>query len=775
VVSCCPFFRRVIENKAKGHTRKGLRIDSVRPSSPHIRRASQALLWREQSNYKFCRCTTRVIAVMVLLCSSILYDFASGQTQPIRRVLILNEVGVSYPLINLVDQGIRAALDNSGYRIEFYREYFDAVLFPDPADQQRFRKFYIRKYQNRRPDVIITVGSTPLQFILDTHQKYFPGISIVFCLPSGVPTRLALDPELTGVAGGETGFSSTIAAALRLKPDTKRVVVVGGQAPYDRQQQATVRDQLKAYADHLEISYFTEMDTPVLLQQLKQLPGYTIVLLTALGKDASGRTFTSTEAGPMVVNAANAPVFAASDRFFNHGEVGGDISSGFEQGRIAGTMALRLLKGDTPKNIPVVKRSNVYMFDWQALKRWGLKEYDLPPGSIVVNRRPTFWEAYKRYLIAACFVVFAQSLALLGLLWERAKRRKIQIQLKKSEDKFSKAFRRSPLSFTLINLRDYQFIEVNDTFERDTGWSRHELIGHTPLEINFWADTRQRAAFIERLRAEEAVQNMEILFCTKDGRVRTGLVSSELIDLNGEPHALTLIADITHRKLAEESLAQMGRRLIEAHEEERTWIARELHDDINQQVALLSIEMEGVDQNIRHLDTEMHAHLQQVRQRLADIGQDIHSLSHRLHSSNLEYLGISAAANSFCREFSEQQGVGIDFTSTGMPRPVPKEIALCLFRVLQEALQNAAKHSGARHFAVELCCLGEEILLSVRDRGLGFDPREAINCQGLGLISMRERLHLVRGRFSIMSEPGCGTTVEARVPFCSINSPCLVE
>ena len=222
--------------------------------------------------------------------------------------------------------------------------------------------------------------------------------------------------------------------------------------------------------------------------------------------------------------------------------------------------------------------------------------------------------------------------------------------------------------------------------------------------------------------------------------------------------------DITDHKLAEEVLEDMGRRLIEAHEEERTWIARELHDDINQRIALLAIELGKWDQHLPESAVEGHDHIRQARQRLSEIGKDIQALSHRLHSSKLEYLGLAAAAGSFCKELSDQQSVEIDFSHTGIPRSVPTEISLCLFRILQEALQNAVKHSGVRHFRVELNGNAGEIQLTVSDLGVGFGQQDVMERHGLGLISMRERLKLVNGEFSIKSEPGRGTTVNARVP-----------
>jgi signal transduction histidine kinase len=221
--------------------------------------------------------------------------------------------------------------------------------------------------------------------------------------------------------------------------------------------------------------------------------------------------------------------------------------------------------------------------------------------------------------------------------------------------------------------------------------------------------------------------------------------------------------DVTERKLAEEGLATIGRRLIEAQEEERAWIGRELHDDINQRLALLAVELDRWSQQLR-LTPELREKLRHAQERLSQIAKDVQGLSHRLHSSKLEFLGLATAANSFCRELSEQNKVEVQFKHTGIPRDLPKEVSLCLFRVLQESLQNAVKHSGVRSFAVDLHGTAGLIDLTVADVGRGFEEQDAFTHHGLGLISMRERLQLVGGELSVRSKPGAGTTIHARVP-----------
>jgi PAS domain S-box-containing protein len=226
-----------------------------------------------------------------------------------------------------------------------------------------------------------------------------------------------------------------------------------------------------------------------------------------------------------------------------------------------------------------------------------------------------------------------------------------------------------------------------------------------------------------------------------------------------------MVADVTERKQAEEALSKVGGRLIEAHEEERSWIARELHDDINQRLALLANDLELMGQDPPNSAAEIRSRVSEQLKRVHELSIDVQAMSHRLHSSKLQLLGIVAAARSFCQELSDKHKVEIDFTCADIPPKLSEEISLCLFRIMQEALQNAVKHSGVRRFEFELRGVSDGIHLIVQDAGIGFDPEAVVNNQGLGLISMQERVNLVKGTFSIESGPNLGTTIRVRVPF----------
>lgn len=222
--------------------------------------------------------------------------------------------------------------------------------------------------------------------------------------------------------------------------------------------------------------------------------------------------------------------------------------------------------------------------------------------------------------------------------------------------------------------------------------------------------------------------------------------------------------DVTEQKLAQEALEELSGRLIEAQEAERSRIARELHDDICQKLAMLSLEIEHEMKASDGAPTRDSNRMNDIWQHCSDIAGDVQALSHELHSPMLDHLGMAAAVRNFCREFSLQHDVVVEFTDAEVPRSLPRDVSLCLFRVVQEALHNAVKHSGVNFFEVRLQGSPGKIEVEVRDEGVGCDMENLQSNGGLGLISMRERVHLVRGTFAVDSQINRGTKIRASVP-----------
>jgi PAS domain S-box-containing protein len=392
-------------------------------------------------------------------------------------------------------------------------------------------------------------------------------------------------------------------------------------------------------------------------------------------------------------------------------------------------------------------------------------ESALSPDAIVLYRQLTTWERYGKYLGAVLLLVLVpvQAMLIIGLLWQRARNRKADLRLRESERRFRLMADITP-SLVWMCDREGKVTYLNDRRIDFTGRDLSTGFGDAWSAFIHPDDVQSVQAANTRALEQQRGYSKEYRLRRRDGVYRW-MLDIAAPRVNGDGSFAGFVgsaADITDQKLAQEALEKMGGKLIEAQEEERSRIARELHDDICQRLALLSMELEQANRG--STDSVSSLKIEEIRRHCAQIAGDVQALSHRLHSSKLEYLGLAAAIRSFCREFSQQHDVTVQFVDENVPGFLPRDVSLSLFRVTQEALQNALKHSGERRFAVSLRGLANEIQLEVSDNGAGFDVEGAKPDRGLGLVSMEERVHLVHGMFTIESVANSGTKILVRVP-----------
>jgi PAS domain S-box-containing protein len=271
-----------------------------------------------------------------------------------------------------------------------------------------------------------------------------------------------------------------------------------------------------------------------------------------------------------------------------------------------------------------------------------------------------------------------------------------------------------------------------------------------------WA--RLQAAVEEALRTCRPYE-LDLEMVLPDGGRRWLLARGEALrDAGGRVVKLRgTVQDITERRRAEQALSVLGRRLIESQEAERFRVARELHDDVGQRLALLSIALD------RLIQSEEGSY-EELRGQLAAVQTVVHSLSHELHATPLRHLGLARAVRGYCAEVATRHDVEVSVQESGELEAVSPDVSLCVFRVLQESLRNAVRHSGVRQFVVELSGESDAVSVSVRDGGVGFDAAAALSRGSLGLASMQERLKLVNGELTIDSGAGRGTLIRARAP-----------
>jgi PAS domain S-box-containing protein len=319
-------------------------------------------------------------------------------------------------------------------------------------------------------------------------------------------------------------------------------------------------------------------------------------------------------------------------------------------------------------------------------------------------------------------------------------------------------------SFTYLNQRTLDFTGAKPDTLRNGGWQSLVHPDDLPgvLEANSGA-LRRREGFAKefRLRRHDGVYRWMFDISAprflRDGSF-AGFIGS--------------VIDISDQKAATEALAKLGGRLMEAQEKERNSIARELHDDICQRLAMLSLKIENAMDHPASSSGGRHDAMKEIWDQCSNLAGDVQTLSHELHSSILDHLGLAAAVDNFCAEFSREHRVRVEFTQQNVPNSnsLPRDISLSLFRILQESVRNAFKHSGAEHCSVCLKGTPGTITLEIRDEGIGFDVQKARTNGGIGLISMHERVSLLHGSLMIESHPHHGTKIQVSLPLVGIDA-----
>ncbi len=648
--------------------------------------------------------------------------------------------------------------------VNFYVEYLESQRFGSPAYEKSVSETLRQTYAKQKIDLVITAVYPALHFAIKFRDRIFPGVPIVFMMI--VPERLQgreLWPGVTGVTllGDVRG---TLDLAFRLTPDARNVAVVGGTSEFESYWVNVTHQELHRRPEQVNEIDLVGLSPQQLLRQAYALPPHTVVVFQLVPQEALQLAIGTDDVLEAI--SQRLPTYCIHGFCLGRGTIGGSFPDLEEQMVDGGQLAARVLSGENPESIPVIHASHVLPeVDWRQLRRWDIPESRLPANTIVLYRRQTTWERYEKLVFAGIALIVLQFLLITGLLWQRARKQRAEADLRESDKRFRVMADTTPAlvwmcdqhgDVTYLNDRRVEFTGRDRTAGFADAWTA--FVHPDDLENVRAANCRaleQREAFSKeyRLRRWDGVYRWMLDVAAPrfngDGSF-TGFIGSA--------------TDVTDQKLAQEALEKMGGKLIEAQEKERARIARELHDDICQRLAMLSFELAQVDREPNDGSAAPNSRIETVRQHCAEIADDVQALSHELHSSKLDYLGIVAALKSFCRDVSQQQNVNVEFTYGSVPNAIPRNISLCLFRVAQEAVHNAVKYSGVRRCFVFLRGTETQIQLEIRDAGAGFDFQEATRNGGLGLISMQERVHLVKGTFSVQSRVNNGTRILAVVP-----------
>lgn len=325
---------------------------------------------------------------------------------------------------------------------------------------------------------------------------------------------------------------------------------------------------------------------------------------------------------------------------------------------------------------------------------------------------------------------------------------------------FRKLLDHSNEAIEVVDPITLRFLDINETACLDLGYHRQEMLSMTVYDIDPTLDPSMHARVEHKLR-ESGFVIMESRHQRKDGSTFPVEIDIKFVQLD-RGYVVAVVRDITERKLAEKTMSSLSRRLIEAQDHERSRLAKELSEDLNQQMALLHIGLDQFEQSAPDLSSQAREQLYTISEAATKVASSIQNLSHELHPSRLDLLGLLPSLRGLCEDFSDQHNLQVHFVHHGIPEQVSKDVALCLFRITQEALRNVVKHSGAAAAKVELSGHGDRIELCISDSGAGFSPESAKAASGLGLASMQERLRSVGGQVLVESGLSRGTRISVQ-------------
>jgi signal transduction histidine kinase len=467
---------------------------------------------------------------------------ASASAEP-KRVLLLFAEDQSFPFMTSLGESIQSTLKTQAptTRFEFYSEHLDRVRIPDVAYERELVKFWQKKYEARKIDLIVVCVASALDLLSRNRDELFPGVPVVFCVLSEQQvSRMKLAPNVTGVWSAPP-FRPTVELALRLHPNTRRVAVVSGSSSFDRDLLEIAKKDFRDFEnERLEFTYLVDLTIGELQQKLANLPKDTIVIHLSLSEDRAGVVSTGPEIVPKVAAASNAPVYGISRTYLGSGIVGGSVISYEDMGARAAEIGARILAGERPQDIAPQSVPTAVMFDWREMRRWGISESNLPTGSRVEFVVPSFWDEYKWHLIGVISLVIFQSVLIVGLVMNRIRRKQADTALRQTQAELAHVARVlivGELAATIAHEVNQPLTAVVANANAARHWLRNDKANTGDLSAaidDIVVDAHRASEVIGRIRAllKKEAHRTELLDINKVIREVVAIVSNDLLRKN---------------------------------------------------------------------------------------------------------------------------------------------------------------------------------------------------------------------------------------------------
>jgi PAS domain S-box-containing protein len=525
----------------------------IGPCQNHFRRRKRAALKALMPCSVFALCLTFSLGAAT--------GAHGADAERAKRVLIISTGSRLAPGFIIVDQQLLHALGNvPSARIETYAENLDLVLFPNDRFRQIFSDYLKAKYAEHTPDLVILFYAGNLGIAGKLLPQLFPGAPIIVAGLTEEEIRTdQFGPLISGLAQ-RVDPGATLELILRVQPETRRIVVIGGTAEVDRQVLQRVKEAAQPFKGRIAIEYWDNLRMADLRQAVTALPPNTAILYTRMFRDGAGQAFISSEVGQRIARAANVPVYVMTDANFGTGAVGGSLASVEALGKRAGELARLILTGTEPSSLPFeIRTDSVPMFDWRALQRWGINESRLPPDSVVQFRQVSVWEQHKWYIIGVLILIAIQAAMIADLLLHRARRRRAEAQLRESREFIDMATKAGELG---LWVRDVSGNEVwaNAPLRSLLGLGEQDKLRFSDLLARVHPDDRPRVVSqVQRAQEEGLPFEGEFRAVLPDGKERWVLAKGQAVAdprLGRNQRRVGVVMDITERKRAEEQLRE---------------------------------------------------------------------------------------------------------------------------------------------------------------------------------------------------------------------------
>ena len=706
-----------------------------------------------------CRCILWFFAVLLSLAA------AESSAEEAQRVLLLQSFGQHFSPFNSFTGQFRAGLaSRSPGPLDIYEVSLETARFADDAKDDPFVNYLTALFAERRPDLVVTIGSPAARFAQAHRHRLFPSTPM---LVTALDERRLLADSVTAndaVVAIKLNPSGVVENVLQVLPETTKVFVVLGNSPLETFWRQETAKAFKQFEGRLSFEWSNELPFDEILDRAAALPSGAVVLFALMAVDAEGVPFEEDRALARLHAAASVPVFGVFDSQLGKGIVGGPLMHVDDVASEAASAALRILGGESPAGIKVPALGpGVPVFDMRELNRWDISEARLPPGSKILFREPTIWDLYRWQIMAVAALCLVEAGLIFGLLANRRRLKRAQSALLQSEERLSLAASAANLALWVWDIARNE-IWVTESGRKFFGWSPSDSVSFENFVEAAHPD--DRASFrraVRRALAGKGDFQIEYRLEMAASDLRWVASRGQVEFADGKPtRTRGVTIDVTERREAEEAAHDLSGRLIHAHEEERSRLARELHDDVTQRLAVLAIDASRGERNA--LTPADGSAMRELRQGLVRLSEDVHALSYRLHPSILEDLGLAEALQAECDTFSRAESIAVEVEIGNVPEELPHPVALCLFRVAQEALRNVARHAEASSARISIWHQDHQVHLSVTDDGKGFDPKRQRSRPSLGLASMRQRVELLGGELNVESATDHGTKVRAWVP-----------